>query len=110
MALPRPPRVLVVSATIGEGHDLPARFVSADLRAREPGAAIWIEDGLRAAGRLPERLILGGSAFHSDLGNVLYDAEYALLTHVAPVRRAVSRLGEALSARGLLALVEAHRP
>ncbi|HET6449508.1 MAG TPA: glycosyltransferase [Conexibacter sp.] len=110
MALPRPPRVLVVSATIGEGHDLPARFFVADLLARRPDAVAPIEDGLRAAGQLVERLILGGSAFHSDLGNVLYDAEYALMTHVAPVRRGVSRLGEALGARGLLRLVDAHRP
>jgi processive 1,2-diacylglycerol beta-glucosyltransferase len=107
---PTAPRVLVVSATIGEGHDLPARFLVEDLRAQRPDAAIWIEDGLRAAGRLVERIILSGSAFHSDLGNTLYDIEYALMTHVAPVRRGVSRLGEALGARGLLRLVEAHRP
>jgi processive 1,2-diacylglycerol beta-glucosyltransferase len=104
------PRVLVVSASIGEGHDLPARFLVADLVARRPDAVAPIEDGLRAAGPIPERIILGGSTFHSRLGNVLYDAEYALMTHVAPVRRGVSRLGQALGARGLLRLVEQHRP
>ncbi|MGN6188918.1 MAG: MGDG synthase family glycosyltransferase [Conexibacter sp.] len=103
------PRVLVVSASIGEGHDLPARFFVADLLARRPDAVAPIEDGLRAAGRIPERIIMGGSTFHSRLGNVLYDAEYALMTYVPPVRRGVSRLGEALAARGLLRLVEAHR-
>jgi len=104
------PRLLVVSASIGEGHDLPARFLVADVLARRPDAVASIEDGLRAAGPLVERLVLGGSAFHSPLGNVVYDAEYALITHVPPVRRGLSRLGEALSARGLLALVDAHRP
>jgi UDP-N-acetylglucosamine:LPS N-acetylglucosamine transferase len=107
---PAAPRVLVVSASIGEGHDLPARFIADGLLARRPDAVAPIEDGLRAAGRLPERIVLGGSAFHSRLGNVLYDAEYALMTHVPPVRRGVSRLGEALAARGLMRLVEAHRP
>jgi processive 1,2-diacylglycerol beta-glucosyltransferase len=102
--------VLVVSASIGEGHDLPARFIVADLLARRPGAVAPIVDGLRAAGKLPERIILGGSTFHSRLGNVLYDAEYALMTHVAPVRRGVSWAGEALGGRGLLRLVETHRP
>jgi processive 1,2-diacylglycerol beta-glucosyltransferase len=110
VASPPSPRVLVVSASIGEGHDLPARFLVADLLARRPDAVAPIEDGLRAAGRIPERLILGGSSFHSQLGNVLYDAEYALMTHVPPVRRGVSRAGELLGARGLLRLVEAHRP
>jgi processive 1,2-diacylglycerol beta-glucosyltransferase len=104
------PRVLVVSASIGEGHDLPARFIAADLLARRPDAVAPIVDGLRAAGPLAERIIIGGSAFHSDLGNVLYDLEYALMTHVPPLRRGVSRFGEALTARGLLRLVEQHRP
>ncbi|HEX4806025.1 MAG TPA: glycosyltransferase [Conexibacter sp.] len=107
---PRPPRVLVVSASIGEGHDLPARFLVDDLRARRPDVVAPIEDALRAAGPLVERLVLGGSAFHSDLGNLIYDAEYALITHVAPVRRAVGRLGELLAGRGLRRLVAEHRP
>ncbi len=107
---PSPPRVLVVSASIGEGHDLPARFVVEGLRARRPDVVAPIEDGLRAAGPLVERLVLGGSAFESRIGNVAFDAEYALITHVPPVRRGASRLGELLGARGLLRLVDAHRP
>jgi len=111
MTAPSPaPRVLVVSASIGEGHDLPARFIVEGLQARRPGVVAPIEDGLAAAGPLVRKLVLGGSTFHSDLGNLLYDAEYALITHVAPVRRGMSRLGEALAARGLLRLVERHRP
>jgi processive 1,2-diacylglycerol beta-glucosyltransferase len=110
MAPPRSPRVLVASATIGEGHDLPARFFVADLLARAPRAVAAIEDGLRAAGALPRRIIVGGSAFHSRLGNVLYDAEYALMTHVPPVRRGISRAGELLGARGLMRLVDGFRP
>ena len=102
--------MLVVSASIGEGHDLPARFIADGLLARRPDAVAPIVDGLRACGPLVERIILGGSAFHSALGNAIYDAEYALITHVAPVRRGFSRFGEALGARGLLRLVDAHRP
>jgi processive 1,2-diacylglycerol beta-glucosyltransferase len=110
MAAPTAPRVLVVSASIGEGHDLPARFLVEDLLARRPDAIAPIEDGLRAAGPLAERIVLGGSAFDSRLGNVAFDVEYALITHAAPVRRAVSRIGELLASRGLLRLVERHRP
>lgn len=110
MTASAPPRVLVVSASIGEGHDLPARFVVEGLRARVPDVVAPIEDALSAAGPLVERLVLGGSAFHSDLGNLAYDAEYALITHVPPVRRAVGRLGELLAGRGLQRLVAEHRP
>src|SRR5689334_963695 len=73
-AFPPAPRVLVVSASIGEGHDLPARFIVEGLRARRPEVVAPIVDGLRACGPLVERIIMGGSAFHSRLGNVLYDA------------------------------------
>lgn len=102
--------MLVVSASIGEGHDLPARFLVADLLARRPDAVAPIEDGLRACGPLVERIVLGGSTFDSRFGNALYDAEYALITHVAPVRRGFSRLSEALGVRGLLRIVDAFRP
>jgi UDP-N-acetylglucosamine:LPS N-acetylglucosamine transferase len=104
------PRVLIVSASIGEGHDLPARFIADGLLARRPDAVAPVEDGLRACGPLVERIILGGSAFDSRLGNAIYDAEYALITHVAPVRRGFSRVCEAMAARGLLRLVDAFRP
>lgn len=104
------PRVLVVSASIGEGHDLPARFIVEGLLAHRPDAIAPIEDGLHACGPLVERIILGGSAFHSPLGNAIYDAEYALITHVAPVRRGFSRASEAMGRRGLLRLVDEFRP
>ncbi|MFL5818041.1 MAG: MGDG synthase family glycosyltransferase [Conexibacter sp.] len=113
VAEPRPaaaPRVLVVSASIGEGHDLPARVIADGVLARRPDAVVTIEDGLRACGPLVERIVLGGSAFDSHLGNVVFDAEYALITHVAPVRRGFSRVSEAMGGRGLLRLVETHRP
>jgi len=110
MPLSPAPRVLVVSASIGEGHDLPARFIVEGLRARRPDVVAPIADGLRACGPLVERIVLGSSAFDTRFGNALFDAEYALITYVAPVRRGFSRLSEALGARGLLRLVDEHRP
>jgi UDP-N-acetylglucosamine:LPS N-acetylglucosamine transferase len=106
----RAPRVLLLSASIGEGHDLPARFLVADLVERRPDVHAPIEDGLRAAGPLVERLIMGGSAFESTWGNRVYDVEYALITHVAPVRRFASWLGQALGGRGLQRLIARERP
>ncbi len=100
----------MISASIGEGHDLPARFLVADLLARRPDAEVQIADGLHAAGPLVERLVLGSSTFESRWGNWLYDVEYALITHVAPVRRFASWLAQALGGRGLQRLIAAHRP
>ena len=47
----RPPRVLVLTADIGEGHDLPARIIKADLEEEVPGAEVEIENGLEAMGK-----------------------------------------------------------
>ena len=46
-------RVLILSAAIGEGHDLPARFLAAGLEAA--GARADIADGLHAMGPFLER-------------------------------------------------------
>jgi len=105
-----PPRVLVLSASIGEGHDLPARFLVADLLQRRPAIHAPIEDGLRAAGTLTERLVMSGSSFGSRWGNLLFDVEYALVTHVPLVRRFASWLAQALGGRGLLRLIARERP
>src|SRR5207249_5484193 len=51
--IPRvPPRVLIVTASVGEGHDLPARTLSAQLSDERPGVEVVTEDGLVAMGRL----------------------------------------------------------
>ena len=47
-----PPRVLVLTADIGEGHDLPARIIKADLEEEVPGAEVEIENGLEAMGKI----------------------------------------------------------
>jgi processive 1,2-diacylglycerol beta-glucosyltransferase len=44
-------RVLILTASVGEGHDRPALTLAAQLRREEPGVEIVIEDCLRAMGR-----------------------------------------------------------
>ena len=46
-----PPRVLILTADIGEGHDLPARIIKADLEKEIPGAEVEVANGLEAMGR-----------------------------------------------------------
>ena len=103
------PRVLILTASIGEGHDLPAR-VLADAIARErPDAHVRIEDGLQAMGGPFPRLAESGSQFHSRLGDLLFDVEYWLLVHSRPTRRFAGRMLEAGGGRGLLAMIAAQR-
>jgi processive 1,2-diacylglycerol beta-glucosyltransferase len=104
------PGVLILSAGIGEGHDLPARWLAAGLAEEAPGVPVKIADGLAAMGRLPERIVMSGSAFHSRLGNVMFDIEHWLMTRVPPLRSFVGWASVALGARGLLRLIESEPP
>lgn len=102
--------VLIVSAGIGEGHDLPARWLAAGLAEEAPDLPVKIEDGLAAMGRLPERIVMSGSAFHSRLGNLMFDAEHWLMTRVPPLRAFVGWASVALGGRGLLRLIAREQP
>ena len=102
------PRVLILSAAIGEGHDLPARFLAAGLESA--GARAIVADGLHAMGPFLERLALSGSPFHSPWGGYLFDVEYALLAHAAPARRLAGNLMRRIGGGGLLALIAATGP
>jgi processive 1,2-diacylglycerol beta-glucosyltransferase len=102
--------VLILSAGIGEGHDLPARWLAAGLADEVPDVPVKIADGLAAMGPLIERVVMGGSAFHSRFGNVMFDIEHRLITRVRSLRAFTSWASTALGGRGLLRLIERERP
>jgi UDP-N-acetylglucosamine:LPS N-acetylglucosamine transferase len=102
------PRVLILSAAIGEGHDLPARFLAAGLETA--GADARIEDGLHAMGPFLEGLAMSASPFASRWGGLLFDFEYVLLTRAPPARRLAGSLMTRIGGRGVLAVIAASRP
>ncbi|HEX6458032.1 MAG TPA: glycosyltransferase [Thermoleophilaceae bacterium] len=102
--------VLILSAGIGEGHDLPARWLASGFSEEAPEVPVKIEDGLAAMGRLVERIVMGGSAFHSRIGNVIFDVEHWLMTRVPPLRALAGWGSVFLGGRGLLRLIEREQP
>jgi UDP-glucose 4-epimerase len=106
----RPPRVLVLTADIGEGHDLPARIIKADLEEEVPGVEVEIENGLEAMGKVSAVVLRNGSRFTFRWAPWLFDIQYWLITKFAPTRWFFHHLGYLLSGRGLLHLVERHDP
>jgi UDP-glucose 4-epimerase len=106
----RPPRVLVVTADIGEGHDLPARIIKADLEQEIPGAEVEIANGLEAMGRISSSVARDGSRFTFRWMPWLFDVQYWLITKFAPTRWLMHHLSYALGSRGLLRLIEKHEP
>jgi processive 1,2-diacylglycerol beta-glucosyltransferase len=102
------PRVLIVSADIGAGHDLPAELLAASLRSR--GAEVEIADGLAAMGQVA--LMLGRRGVETILRHApfVFDAQYWLIQRFAPTRRLGASLLTRVGGPGLLRLVERTRP
>ncbi len=106
----REPRVLILSADIGEGHDLPARVIKADLEAELPEATVEIDNGLEAMGKLVSAVVRGGSRFTFRWANWLFDAQYWLITKFGPTRWLAHHLMYLLGARGLVRMINRHEP
>jgi processive 1,2-diacylglycerol beta-glucosyltransferase len=102
-------RCVVLTASIGAGHDLPAEVLRAELAERDPAGEVAVVDCLALAGGLVERAI-NGASFESELGNRLFDLEHRLLHDVAVTHRAAGRLGEVLAGRPVLRELAARRP
>jgi processive 1,2-diacylglycerol beta-glucosyltransferase len=102
-------RVLILTASVGEGHDLPARTLADQLRAESPGTEVVTEDGLRAMGRTFVLVSEGGAGVVFYRFRWLWDAAFWLST-VGPTRRGTQALVRALGSRGLLRLVRRVDP
>ncbi len=103
-------RVLILTASVGEGHDLPARTLADQLRAEDPGVEVVVEDGLRAMGRgfvlINERA--PGVVFFRF--RWLWDAAFWLFVGLAPTRRVTQAVVRKLGSRGVVRLVQEVRP
>ena len=51
----QPRKILIISADIGEGHDLPARAVAREFHDEDPDAQVSIVNGLPAMGPVPDQ-------------------------------------------------------
>ncbi len=103
-------RVLILTASVGEGHDLPARTLADQLRAEAPGVEVVVEDGLRAMGRgfvLVNERAPGVVFFRF---RWLWDAAFWLFVGLAPTRRLTQTVVRKLGSRGVLRLVQEVRP
>jgi UDP-N-acetylglucosamine:LPS N-acetylglucosamine transferase len=96
-----PLRILIFSASIGEGHDLPARVLAEGIEREAPEAEIEIVDSLAVVGWITRRLVMDSSRFHSKWGSRLFDLSYRLITDVRPTRWFAGHLTQWLAARSI---------
>lgn len=104
------PRVLILTADLGEGHDLPARVLAEGIAERAPEAVVQITDTLEAAGPF-----VGGrirAACERSVGPHwrLYEVEYALSVGWGPAARVQEFLGSRIAAPGVERAVHGFAP
>jgi len=104
------PRILIFTADLGEGHDLPARVLAEAILAREPEAAVEVLDVLAAAGPHVQKPVKAACERSTGPHWRLYEVEYALNVGWAPTARVLEAIGARMSARGVTRAVTAFRP
>src|SRR3954447_11569625 len=110
-AVPASPlHVLIFSASIGEGHDLPARVLAEGIERESPGAEIEIVDSLGLVNPLVRRLVLDSSRFHSEWGKRMFALSYRLITDFPPTRSFGKKLTQWLAAKPIRSAVLERDP
>ncbi|MBV9798215.1 MAG: NAD-dependent epimerase/dehydratase family protein [Solirubrobacterales bacterium] len=106
----KPRKVLIISADIGEGHDLPARAVAREFHDEDPDAQVSIVNGLPAMGKILSHVLRESSAFMFRWIPWWFDFQYRLFMELGPTRWMARRLLWIFGHRGLMRLIRAHDP
>src|SRR3954471_23956703 len=105
-----PPRILILSAAIGEGHDLPARMIRDGILEARPDAVVEIRDAIAEVGGIVQRLVGQEAPLQHRGLNWFFDLEYWLLFRFPPVRGFITWLGTRMGRSTVLRLVMETRP
>jgi len=105
-----PARVLILSAGIGEGHNLPARMIEAGLLELDRECEVLTVDSLAAMGRVAALLVDDSSELMFDRFNWLFDGVYFLIARFDPTRKFGQWLAERVGRKGLIKLISEQQP
>jgi processive 1,2-diacylglycerol beta-glucosyltransferase len=105
-----PPRILILTASVGEGHDLPARTLATQLREEQPGVELATEDCLAVMGRAVAFMSEGAARVVFYRFSWLWDLGFWLFAGPAPTRELSQRLITRFGSPGLLRLIEIPYP
>lgn len=102
--------MLILSASLGEGHNSAARALAADLAAEDPQAIVEIVDGLSLLGWGLGRMIRNGYERQLRRTPRIYGFFYALLRCLRPLRMAMRLFIADLGGHRLLKVIAAFGP
>jgi processive 1,2-diacylglycerol beta-glucosyltransferase len=103
-------RVLILTASVGEGHNLPARTLTDQIHFESPETEVVVADGLRAMGRqfiLVNETAPGVVFYHFQW---IWDAAFWFFVTSVPTRRFMQWYIWRTGSRGLMRLVEQTKP
>jgi len=106
------PRVLVFTASVGEGHDVPARALAAGIRRLRADAEVELVDALDVIGGLVRRVAEDDlrRTFGAGRLNWVFDLQYLLFARAAPLRLAGQAALHRAGGRRVLEAIEQRAP
>jgi processive 1,2-diacylglycerol beta-glucosyltransferase len=105
-----PPRVLILTASVGEGHDRPALHLADQLRAECPAVEVDVVDSLPLLGRAVTLVGEAAPRLVFYRFRWLWDLGYWAFAVVPPTRVLTQRLMAKLGERGVCALLAQRDP
>ena len=103
-------RVLILTASVGEGHDLPARTLAAQLRRERPDVEVVTEDCMPAMGRVVEAFSAGAPGIVFYRFKWLWDLGFWFFARCGPTRTFTQLTLTRLARPGILRLVRSVDP
>ncbi len=104
------PRVLILTASVGEGHDRPARLLAEQLREEAPLADVVVEDCLPAMGRVVAAISEGAPGVVFFRFRWLWDLGFWFFARCGSTRRLTQAALTRLASPGILGLIRTHAP
>ena len=107
---PDGPRVLILTASVGAGHDEPAQTLAEQLRAECPAVDVITRDALAAIGGIVKTMSADAPGIVFYRFQFVWDVGFWLFAECGPTRRATQVLLTRRSAPGLLRLIDEVDP
>ena len=103
-------KVLILTASVGEGHNAAARAVSEEIRELDPEAEIQVENGLAVVGTFWEKVVIDGYKIQLDKAQWSYSWLYWSIVKSKKVTYFYKGLCAVIGCRKIHRLIERSHP